>query len=283
MEVSYFMSLIIIFSLNVLFFFSGICLNSLVILSFWKSAHLRKKLCYFMLMVLSCCDLLAVLTNHPLLALTAMLWSTEKFDTLPRWMDRSLWLSNAFLGFSLVALLVMNFDRYLATCYPLLHLTSVTKKKLLTFFGILSVVEITLYLMSVKEFFSTAVLVLICFVIIFPPMLFINYKLYTVARKSRRNNNKSPQIKKTLHWKNISSCLLAVACFVVLSIPVIVYIGLRITSNNFKDHLTLNNIQLVRLWAKTIVSMNSTFNCLIFYWKNKVLRKNRILNAIRKA
>jgi hypothetical protein len=50
-------------AVNEFFFFSGICLNSLVILTFWRSVQLRKKLCYFMIMVLSCCDLLAVLTN----------------------------------------------------------------------------------------------------------------------------------------------------------------------------------------------------------------------------
>ena len=72
MESYYFINLIFIFAVNVFFFFSGICLNSLVILSFWRSVQLRKKLCYFMIMVLSCCDLLAVLTNNPLMALISM-------------------------------------------------------------------------------------------------------------------------------------------------------------------------------------------------------------------
>jgi hypothetical protein len=55
-------------------------------------------------------------------------------------------------------------------------------------------------------------------------MLFMNYKLFAVARKSRRNNGISPEMK------TISSCLLTVACFVVLNIPACVYIGLSITS-----------------------------------------------------
>ena len=79
MELAYFINLIFIVSLNVLFFLSGTFLNSLVIISFWKSVQLRKKLCYFMIMVLSCCDLLVVLTNHPLLALFTMLRLTKMF------------------------------------------------------------------------------------------------------------------------------------------------------------------------------------------------------------
>ncbi len=152
MQLSYFLSLLFIFSLNVLFFFSGICLNSLVILSFWRSVQLRKKLCYFTIMVLSCCDLLVVLTNQPLLALSAMLWLTGKLDVYPRWMDISLELTNVFLGFSLAAFLVMNFDRYLAISYPIFHRTSVTKGRLLTLLAALIVVELTLYLMSVNDF-----------------------------------------------------------------------------------------------------------------------------------
>ena len=76
MESYYFINLIFIFAVNVFFFFSGICLNSLVILSFWRSVQLRKKLCYFMIMVLSCCDLLTVLINNPLMALFSMSWLT---------------------------------------------------------------------------------------------------------------------------------------------------------------------------------------------------------------
>jgi hypothetical protein len=70
--------------------------------------------------------------------------------------------------------------------------------------------------------------------------------------------------------KNISSCLLAVACVVVISIPTFVYIGLRI--NSPETTFTLDNANLAGMWAGTIALMNSTFNCLIFYWENKVLR-----------
>ncbi len=270
MQLSYFLSLIFIFSLNVLFFFSGICLNSLVILSFWRSVQLRKKLCYFMIMVLSCCDLLVVLTNHPLMALSAMLWLTRKLDVYPRWMDASVHFTTVFVGSSLLALLVMNLDRYLATYYPIFHRTSVTKGKLLTLLAILIVVQLTLSLMSANDFLiSYPVSLLICFILGFPPMLFINYKLFTIARKSRRNNGIPPEMRKTFSFKTISSCLLTLACILVLSIPLFVYIGIRI---NVKHSSILDDAHIAAFWAKTIASMNSTFNCLIFYWKDKVLR-----------
>ena len=175
------------------------------------------------------------------------------------------------LGFSYFALLVMNSDRYLATSYPIFHRTSVSKGRLLTLLAILNIVEITLIVMSVNDFvISFQVHMLIICILIIPAMLFINYKLFIVVRKKRRNKRISPDMKKTFSLKNISSCLLAVACLVVVSIPLGIYIGMRINSS--ETTYILNNEILAAIWAETIALMNCTFNCLIFYWKNKVLR-----------
>ena len=64
MESVYFIKLIFIVVVNVFFFFSGVFLNSVVIISSWRSVQLQKKLCYFTIMVLSCCDFLADATNN---------------------------------------------------------------------------------------------------------------------------------------------------------------------------------------------------------------------------
>jgi hypothetical protein len=200
-----------------------------------------------------------------------MLFLTEKWDIyygLPVIFRR---YTSVFVGFSLLALLVMNFDRYLATYYPIFHRTSVMKGRLLTLLAILITMDVTLVLISFNDFVIPFQVALLIFsILLTPPMLFINYKLFTIARKSRINNGMSPQMKKTFSWKNISCCLLAVACFVVLNIPVLVYIGLSTTST--ANEFTLDNALLARLWASTTTSMNSTCNCLIFYWKNKILR-----------
>ena len=271
MESYYFINLIFIFAVNVFFFFSGICLNSLVILSFWRSVQLRKKLCYFMIMVLSCCDLLAVLTNNPLLAFITMSWLTGTLDGNARWAHIFSKSTSIFLCSSYFALLVMNIDRYLATSYPIFHRTSVTKGRLLTLLAILIIVQVILISLFVNDFFVSYHLhCLIISILVIPAMLFINYKLFLVVRKSRKNKQISPDMKQTFSLKNISSCLLVVACVMVLSIPMGVNIGLRINSPETKN--TLDNANLAAFWAKTIGLMNCTFNCLIFYWKNKVLR-----------
>ena len=269
-------NLILIIALKILFFVSGICLNSLVIVCFWRSVQLRKKLCYFPIMVLSCCDLLVVLTRHPLTIFCAMLWFSETLNEYPIWLYTSLKSSVVFVAFSLNALVMMSFERYLGTSYPIFHRTSVTKTKLSTLFAILNIVIVILLPLSLLKDFVIPynVCLSIAFVFYSPPTLFFNYKLFMVARKSRRNNKISPTTKKSFSLKNISSCVLAVACFVVLFIPVLTYVGQTKFSND--KELRLNNTNLTGLWAATISSMNSTFNCLIFYWKNKIMRTEGI-------
>ena len=271
MELVYFVNLIFIFVVNILFFFSGICLNSLVIVSFWRSVQLRKKLCYFTIMILSCCDLLVVLTKHPLTALAAMLWLTEMFNVYPGWLVILLGLSNICIFSSLLALLVMSVDRYLATHYPIFHRASVTKGKLFTLFTVLFFISITVMAISENDLvvpYQVGLLIFGIFVI--PPMIFINYNLFTVARKNRRNKDISPEMKKSFSLKNISGCLLVVASLLVLSIPNVVHIVLRLTSKDRGN--ALDNAELAGFWSATTAAMNSTFNCLIFYWKNKTLR-----------
>lgn len=269
MELVYSVNLIFIFAVNILFFFSGTFLNSSVILIFWRSPSLRKKLCYFTVMVLSSCDLLVVLTCHPLMGFAAMLWFRENINTYPRWLLISIKFSNVFIAFSLLAILAMHYDRYLSTYYPIFHRTSVTKANILTSLAVASITTLLLALMSVNDFISFEVVILIFLVAYFPPMLFTNYKLFLIARKSRRNHGISAEMKKSFSLKHVSSCLLTVACFVVLSIPGFVFVGLQISST---EKNTLDKAHLVGLWTTTISSINSTCNCLIFFWKNKTLR-----------
>ena len=227
-------------------------------------------------MVLSCCDLLVVLTSHPLTIFCAMLRFSETFNGYPRWLYTSLRSSVVFVAFSLNALVMMSFERYSGTSYPIFHRTSVTKAKLSTLFATLNIVTVLLFSLSFNGFvIPHEVSILIGFTIHFPPMLFFNYKLFMVARKSRRNNKIELLINRTHEQKsfslqNTSSCVLAVACFVVLFIPALTYVGLRNFSN--EEELCLNITNLTGLWAITTSSMNSTFNCLIFYWKNKTMR-----------
>ena len=224
-----------------------------------------------MIMVLSCCDSLSILAIHPLMTLLAMLWLTGTIKKRPDWVGNYLWISDIFLTISFLALLVLDFERYLATYYPLFHRTSVTRGRLSTLLATLIFLLLTLWLSVNENVISYKIYLLTELFTIVPMMLFTNFKLFKIARKNRRSNRISPQTQRpsSISSKHISSCLLALLCVIVLSIPLLVYIVLKLYS---KETKAFDNVKLAGYWAKTILSLSSTFNSLIFYWKNKILR-----------
>ena len=139
MDLNVYIHLIFLCVVNVIFIFFGIVLNTLVIVSFWKSSQLRKKLCHFMIMVLSCFDLVAVITNHAGILIYLISWLREDYNLLTK-METYLGYVEVFTGLSILALLVMNIERYLGAYYPIFHRTSVTRRRLLTLLVILDVI-----------------------------------------------------------------------------------------------------------------------------------------------
>ena len=117
-DLNVYIHLIFLCVVNVIFIFFGIVLNTLVIASIWKSSQLRKKLSYSMIMVLSCFDLVAVVTNHAGILLYLISWLREDYDLLTN-METYLGNVEAFIGFFMLALLVMSIERYLGACYPI--------------------------------------------------------------------------------------------------------------------------------------------------------------------
>ena len=272
MDLNVYIQLILLCVVNIIFTFSGIISNTLVIVSTWKSSQLRKKLCHFMIMVLSSFDLVAVITNQPGILLYLILWLREDYDSLSIWWTY-LELVLVFLGFSFSALLVMSIERYMGAYYPIFHRTSVTRRRLITFLAILLNFQITLHVISANDIIIPRPLSITIFSsAIFPPLLYVNIKLFKISKEVRRRNATSPEKRTTINLKSISTCSLVVACLVVLSIPASVYTAFNIIVTNRQG----SSARLSRIWATTIFTINGTFNSLIFFWKNNILRTEGI-------
>ena len=270
--------LIFLCVVNVIFICAGISLNLLAIVSFLRSSpHLRSKLCYFMIMVLSVFDFLVVITNHPLQIVRLVWWLQGKKHLLAT-LKIFLQFSDIFTGFSIMAVLVMSIERYLGAYYPFFHRTSLTRRGLLTLFAVLSLVPTILTIISAQDLvISFVAKLIILFVIVFPPFVFFNYKLFIISRKvrreiaSRRNKTSSPEISTLRdNLKKISTCLLAVGCLLFLYIPVFIFIAFSLAGFKVGENTIF---KMVMFWTRTVSNANSTLNCLIFFWKDDVLRR----------
>ena len=263
---------------NASFMVAGIILNAVVMISLWKSSQLRKKPCYFMILVLSCFDLAVVAITHPVLILSTILLSMEIRHGVIE--GTRVYISVFLGGFSTFALLTLNIERFLALTYPFSHQTAVTKRRLVLFQAFL--MTTTVSLSPLVYFYRKTSNILIAVLVSFLLFVFIclNYKMFIIAKSKRTDERVSPTSKPTssnqertrrnLNFKNISTCSLAVGCFFICSLPLIVFSASRLTSNKpFYDRQVIQ----FNIWSVTFFSMNSTFNCLIFFWKNSILRR----------
>ena len=223
-----------------------------------------------MIMVLSCCDLLTVVIFNPGLILSLITRTIENHYLLPR---VRIYSKFSFIpcSFSLYALMVMCIERYLGVYYPIFHKTSVTRRRLLTLLAIIMILQTTLLIIYANDrgiFGSVALGIFM--VIYFTPFIFLNYKLFKISRKIRRQNATSSELRR-ISLKHINTCLLAVACLMLWSIPVSFRVVFSLVEGSTSD-----NAKISGLSAATTFAMNCSFNSLIFFWKNKLLRDEGI-------
>ena len=258
-EISSSINLIFLAMVNGVFFFPGIFLNSIVIVALLKSRQHLKSLCSFMILVVTCFDLATVTVCHPLIITSSYIWSTGDHDAMNIY-HRIKKYSNILYHFSFMALLVMNIDRYLAISYPLFHKLQVTKQRLMALLGVFLIMILIERVLAYKDIFgiicyaAEAVLVGVFLVVIF----MVNHKIYKIAKTARRGL-----------VTGISTCILAIACFILFSLPLIIYSAIQFTPEILHE----DNGMLFGLWASTFACINSSVNCLIFFWKDRSLRR----------
>ena len=284
-------SVVFLCIINIIFIVAGIFLNSVVIISLWRSSQLRKKLCYFMILVLSCFDLAVLIITHPLLIVSTIYFSQGEINEVREDTRKS--ISFVVCGSAMFALITLNVERFLALTCPFSHQASVTKTRLLCFQAFWTVVTVGLSplvylnLDPIVEVYATVTLLSLLFL-----FLYAKYKIFKIAKSKREDERDVPTTATTSMDENIktrilnlksinSTCSLAVGCFFCCVCPVIIYSALRLAS---PSALSDRQFLLFFLWSSTFTSLNSTFNCVIFFWRNSILHREgmKIVNAFRR-
>ena len=275
--------------INIIFSVTGIFLNSVVIISLWRSSQLRKKLCYFTILVLSCSDLAVVTITHPFLVVSTLYFSQEEING--NCADTTKIISFVVCGSSLFALFILHVERFLALTRPFFHQVSVTKTRLLCFQAFWTVIIVVpspiVYIISetAADIFSFVIVLSLLFWFIYA-----NYNFFIIAKSKREDKRVVPTAgtlmdkngkTRILNLKSISTSSLAVGCFFCCFCPSIIYLPLHFVS---ETPLSERQFLLFHLWSSTFASLNSTFNCVIFFWRNSILRREgmKIVNAFRR-
>ena len=279
MDSNTFINALFLCLLNVSFMVAGIFLNAVLIINLCRSSQLRKKLCYFIIFVLSCCDLAVVAIYHPALILSIILWSMEiHYEEVQRILKYLCWI---LVGWSMLALLTLNVERFFALKYPFFHQTAVTKRRLTFFLAFLMFIQVGLstFLYFQTEAFDHVLTNVFVLSLLFV-FIFLNYNIFIITKLKRKDERVTPNIasdkeskRSKFNLKNTSTCSLAIACFFVCSFSKVIYSVSRLASTTSSRD---RQVMLFNLWSPTLVVMNSTFNCLIFFWRNSILRRERM-------
>ena len=269
----------------------GVFLNSVVIISLWRSSQLRGKLCYFVILILSCFDLAVVIVTHPLLIVFSIYFSAEEeVSNSVRDTTKDFIFINLY-GWSMMALFTLSFERLLGITCPFFYQASVTKARLLCFEAFLMFMVAGVSSLYFIRESATYIVIVVSISLLLFLLAYLNYKLFVIAKSKRDDKKIVPSSAQTsnvgknmkrqiLSLKNISTCTLVVACFFFCSSPQIAYFILRLTSDGSPYQRW---VYFFSLSSCTFTSMNSTFNCLIFFWRNSILRRegSKILNVLR--
>ncbi len=263
-------------AVNALFMIAGIFLNSVVIISLWRS-QIGKKPCYFMILILSCFDLVVVTVTHPLLLLSTITMYLGDVSELRE--KIRLHICILLQGFSMISLFVLNIERFLAITYPFFYKRVVTKERLLSYLTAIMFVMIVQNTLSYYEIEAAKIMITVTLSMFVFMLIYLNYKMFVIAKSKQANDiivlgsqasSQTEKQKRFVSFKRISTCSLAVVCTIICSCPSIVYSGL---CWKWKTPLHGKQFFLLGLWVHTSLSLSSTFNCLIFFWRNTVLRR----------
>ena len=262
-------NLICLCVVNGFFAIAGIFLNSGVIISLWKSPQLRRGNCHFMIFVLSCFDLLVIIVAHPTIILLSIPSFEETTVSQIGMILKEIYITLQLL--EMCVLLSMSLDRYLAIVYPFVYQARITKGRIVKFMifsQLIIIVVLLMHRISYMEKLTYIIIGPIIIVLILCMICYMNYKIFVIARNKRRATHDS-----TIEFNRNSTCVWVIACFLICTIPAIVFGAFKFGASNVIRNE--NFWTTFRLWSSTIATMNCTFmNCVILFWRNRFLRRN---------
>ena len=256
---------------------------------FWKSSRMRSNMFYFTIMVLSSIDLSVVTIVQPL----ASLQQLNKILFLTTLNCVSIVLtylaSCIFCGMSLSTLFTINIERYFSIVRPILHRTMFTKRRFLLtcslgWLVISSMITSQVFSRIVGLFAISVVLFMACstsLFVYFSIFLFARKRLLTVNTQGNKDNdNNSKQLASFLRELKMAKTYVLIVslsfiCYLPYGVSVIYYdIGGSVAEQKVKWEKGITGS------VTMLVYMNSSLNCLVFFWMNRELRKegSKIVN-----
>ena len=281
----------------------GTLVNGLVLAAFWKSSFLRSKTPFFLIMLLSLNDFLVVIIVHPLFLYNSIKQLVGEGECVAKAVY--LTIAKLLTGYSGLTLHIMNIERYFSIAHPFWYQRRVTPRTVLAAVVLSWVLWTPISFASFIDSSLHQTLLSICSAIVCITIMLVYGRIFQIARKKRRATPSPSIIDLTIReisvpeLSNVKATqrsqrpnklnemikdiklakmfIILVVCSQICYLPNLAYhIHLRMQDTELKTESLL----IMGNWVVTFISMNSTLNSLVFFWRNSQLR-NEMLQIIK--
>jgi hypothetical protein len=267
-------------------------LNSLTVLTFWRTRRLRENTSLFLVMVLSLVDLGVGAFCNPWLTMSLIYDLMQSSACWAYEVQSKSLRPTTLLSFSIVA--AISTERYVGVVHPFIHKTKITKVKLslilLFVWSCCAIVALPAYFQDNP--LQLFVPICIAFLILITIFSYTKIAYTVISSKLRRqrliedhpnpNGRDSETAKKNrmeiLHFlkelKMAKSSFMIVLCYLVCYTPTLVVLAA------LRNKLSPLTQFYTRPWCLLFVMLNSTLNSIIFFWRSAPLR-NEAKNVLK--
>ena len=276
---------IIVIAFNVILIIPTILLNGAAAITILKCYQLKKKPCYFIILLQSVNDLAVGVLGIP----SFIYFLSTGIGSASNCIIATLALRSTVipLATSNFTLFLLTMERYIAILHPFAYSTLVTNRQLLIFVGTSAVIMFTVSVLSLafdgflgifKMILATTIFLFIAFA--YTRISFVIRKLARSEKKPQdaaSENNMKERKLFLQEFKQAKACFIIIICSFVLSyLPKAVAVPLTMSATKSEKLASLT-------CGVTIGLCNSSFNSVIFYWTKTLLRKEtfKTLKGIR--
>ena len=251
-------------------------LNTVAVITIWKTGQLKKKPCYFVILAQSLVDLGVGCVALPLFFLHLLVPFTSIDICTAVYVLKSITVLPA--GLSVVTLSALTIERYIGVVHPYSYKTLVTKRRIVKFVlcGVLTILSIIVSsIFSQNLFMKCAAAFLFAAFLIF--ISFVYMRIYLVARRVLRldvrpheegeeENKKRQCVRRKI--KHAMTCFIVVISFYVLLVPFTLF--------PIFSQFGRMNLNVYVWWSVALFNLTPSVNSGIFFWRSKVLRQQAI-------
>ena len=257
-----------------------VLLNAISVLTIWKSSHLKEKICYFLILIQSVFDISVGVISVPANIALASL----ELRGIASCVDVVVLQAIAYIpaGISLTAICLLTFERYLSILHPIVHRSRATKARMLAC-ACCAVIFVTItgpLIRLISGKLHTAMnAVIVLFFLVFNTFAYT--RIYFAVKKMKFSNDgvgdystEQKSSKMEEKRKSLRERSLAKSCGLVVLLCYFCYIPFSVCYLYFvKDPV---NFRLAICWSGILVTLNSSLNSLVFFWKRPLLRQEAL-------